>query len=174
MFAANESTDTSLYGNIIWTKSSFALRVEMDSQNGWYSDYNNYFAEGGVGVVWWQKSFYDMLDWQLESGFDETSIGYTEVNPDLDNPAFINLDDSAPENDDYRLQDAASTSIDAGPPDSTCNKEPSPNGGRINLGAYGGTASAALSDPAYIALFLSQLLRRLADDPGQGHCMALV
>jgi len=35
--------------------------------------------------------------------------------------------------------------IDAGDPSSPVEDEPEPNGGRINMGAYGGTAEASKS-----------------------------
>ena len=48
---------------------------------------------------------------------------------------------------DAWVQDAAtSPCIDAGDPASPVGDEPSPNGGVINLGAYGGTAEAALGE----------------------------
>ena len=36
--------------------------------------------------------------------------------------------------------------IDAGDPASPVGQEPQPNGNRVNLGAYGGTSQASLSD----------------------------
>jgi predicted outer membrane repeat protein len=42
--------------------------------------------------------------------------------------------------------------IDAGNPLSTCGNEPSPNGGRINMGAYGNTAQASKSLPATLTV----------------------
>ena len=41
--------------------------------------------------------------------------------------------------------DATSPCIDAGDPNSLAGDEPEPNGGRINMGAYGGTAEASMS-----------------------------
>ncbi len=43
------------------------------------------------------------------------------------------------------LDDVTSPGIDAGDPNSSLGDEPVPNGGRINLGAYGGTAEASKS-----------------------------
>jgi len=43
------------------------------------------------------------------------------------------------------IDDATSPCIDAGDPNSPVGFEPLPNGGRINMGAYGGTAQASLS-----------------------------
>ena len=42
-------------------------------------------------------------------------------------------------------------STDQGDPADTVGAEPTPNGGRINLGAFGGTADAELSAPAAVA-----------------------
>jgi hypothetical protein len=41
--------------------------------------------------------------------------------------------------------DVTSPCIDAGDPNSPVGEEPFPNGGRINIGAYGGTAEASKS-----------------------------
>jgi len=68
---------------------------------------------------------------------------YCSVSPgshDLsDNPLFID-----PVNHDYHLQ-YLSPCVDKGDPNSDYSKEPEPNGGRINMGAYGGTAEAETS-----------------------------
>lgn len=49
--------------------------------------------------------------------------------------------------DDYRVS-AGDPTVDAGAPDSPFQLEPSPNGGRVNLGAFGNTPFAAASLPA--------------------------
>jgi len=43
------------------------------------------------------------------------------------------------------MDDVTSLCIDAGDPNSPIGHEPFPNGGRINMGAYGGTAEASKS-----------------------------
>jgi len=48
-------------------------------------------------------------------------------------------------NQSWMLDDATSLCIDAGDPDFPVGPEPFPNGGRINLGAYGATAEASKS-----------------------------
>lgn len=55
------------------------------------------------------------------------------------NPAFV-----APGAGDYHLS-AGSPAIDAADPSSPVGAEPQPNGGRRNLGAYGGTVEATIS-----------------------------
>jgi hypothetical protein len=51
-----------------------------------------------------------------------------------------------PKHDVWVLDKVASPCINAGDPQSDYSKEPKPNGGRINLGAYGGTAYASLRE----------------------------
>jgi len=50
-----------------------------------------------------------------------------------------------PEYDVWVLDNVTSRCIDAGEPRADYSNEPEPNGGRINMGAYGGTAYASMS-----------------------------
>jgi len=50
-----------------------------------------------------------------------------------------------PNSQSWVLDDVNSPCIDAGDPNSPIGDEPIPNGGRINMGAYGGTSQASLS-----------------------------
>jgi beta propeller repeat protein/parallel beta-helix repeat protein len=98
---------------------------------------------------------------QIES--DSTTVTYSNIQGSWtgegnfdDDPFFI---DSA--NGDYHLKsqtgrwdsesqswiqdDVTSPCIDAGDPDSDWTAEPSPNGERVNIGAYGGTVEASMS-----------------------------
>jgi len=50
------------------------------------------------------------------------------------------------------LDAQTSLCIDAGDPLSACGNEPSPNGGRINMGAYSNTAQASKSPPATLTV----------------------
>jgi hypothetical protein len=92
--------------------------------------------------------------------------GYTGVgNMDAD-PLFVD-----PANHDYHLQStvgsyhgggwlpdlAHSPCIDAGDPDDHFDMEPMPNGGRINMGAYGNTAEASLSTAMGVAAGSSEI-----------------
>jgi predicted outer membrane repeat protein len=95
--------------------------------------------------------------------YGEANVSYSDVqgrfigesNIDI-NPLF-----AAPDCGDYHLKsqagrwdpliqawiqdDVTSPCIDAGDPRSALSEEPEPNGGRINMGAYGGTLEASLS-----------------------------
>ena len=158
----NFSSHVGLRNNVIWTEDGFDISVATDSQIGFASDYNNLFTTGAGQVVWWQKPFADLFDWQVEADYDNHSIGYTAPAPSLDDPRFV---DRA--NDDYHLTDLASTSIDAGDPASLFANEPAPAGARINLGAYGDTTEAALSRDAYIRIESPQFYTDLEADVGQ-------
>jgi predicted outer membrane repeat protein len=50
-----------------------------------------------------------------------------------------------PNSDSWVIDDVTSPCIDAGDPNSSIGDEPEPNGGRINMGAYGGTEQASKS-----------------------------
>jgi hypothetical protein len=50
-----------------------------------------------------------------------------------------------PNSQSWVMDDVTSPCIDAGDPNSSVGDEPEPNGGRINMGAYGGTAEASKS-----------------------------
>jgi L-ascorbate metabolism protein UlaG (beta-lactamase superfamily) len=50
-----------------------------------------------------------------------------------------------PDTESWVVDDMTSPCIDAGDPNSPIGDEPEPNGGRINMGAYGGTAQASKS-----------------------------
>jgi inhibitor of cysteine peptidase len=50
-----------------------------------------------------------------------------------------------PVSEGWVIDDITSPCIDAGDPNSPVGDEPFPNGGRINMGAYGGTSEASLS-----------------------------
>ena len=73
---------------------------------------------------------------------------------DLDNNGRVDMGDLAIFCEDYLYEydagrwvydDVSSPCIDAGDSNSDWSNEPMPNGGRINMGAYGGTGQASLS-----------------------------
>lgn len=100
---------------------------------------------------------------QLAASFGLISISYDNIeggqadihgtvqwgdgNIDAD-PLFVDTDGpddiQGNEDDDFHLQQG-SLCIDAGDPASDYSREPEPNGGRINIGAYGGTEEATPS-----------------------------
>ncbi len=131
--------DVVIRNNILAAAAGFGLYVDTESQFGYSSDYNNFFATGAAGVAFQGKAFGDLYDWQVEAESDLHSLGSTVLDPTLDDPLFTNL-----AGDDYHLA-SGSTSIDAGDPTYAYSLEPLANGNRVNLGAYGNTPQATLS-----------------------------
>lgn len=95
-------------------------------------DYNDIFDNDNIG----EASTYGNYDPD-----DIVIINYSGIEPgehDISvNPLFV-------DGFYYTLQ-ALSPCIDAGDPNSAYSNEPAPNGGRINIGAYGNTSKAANS-----------------------------
>ena len=83
--------------------------------------------------------------------YNENSTAYTDItvmNEALAGICLGNIEGDPifvdPASDDYHLQ-SSSPAIDAGDPSSDYSLEPQPNGGRINMGAYGNTSEATIS-----------------------------
>ncbi len=65
-----------------------------------------------------------------------------------------------PNSESWVIDDVTSPCIDAGDPNSSVGDEPQPNGGRINMGAYGGTVEASKSVAPPQVLLLPPLTHR--------------
>jgi parallel beta-helix repeat protein len=151
------SRDVRLLNNILWVADGYAVSVAADSREGFGSDYNLLFSTGaGKLALWGDRAFTRRVDWLYELGHD--AHGGTR------DPLFVDADGA--DNllgytagadhgldDDFRLS-ASSPALDAGDPAGDFTLEPSPNGGRVDLGAYGNTAQATLR-PAQTVQVLS-------------------
>jgi hypothetical protein len=108
-----------------------------------------------VNCIFWDNTADDLLGCQARySCIERPSDGTGNFSSD---PLFVDPNGKDfhlrsergrywPEHDVWVLDKVTSPCINAGDPESDCSKEPKPNGGRINLGAYGGTAYASLSE----------------------------
>jgi predicted RNA-binding protein with TRAM domain len=70
-----------------------------------------------------------------------------------------------PQHNVWVLDDVASPCIDGGDPSADVSDERWPNGGRVNMGAYGGTAYASLSEPVGYGDTGRQRAAKVADSP---------
>lgn len=144
----DDAVDSDIKNNIVWSSDGYALSIEFGSDIGLSTDYNNWFTSDQGTLAFFQKPFDDLLDWRIESNWDLNSIGYTAVDPTLDQPQFVDFG-----NDDFRIVDLTATTINRGDPSFNFDYEPGPgavaNGLNINLGAYGDTTQAALSPEHY-------------------------
>ena len=107
-----------------------------------------------INCIVWHNSDGDLFECRgfyscIERG------GEGEGNVDAD-PLFVDPDSGDyhlrsergrywPEHDIWVLDKVTSPCIDSGAPNADYSNEPIPNGGRINMGAYGGTVEASLS-----------------------------
>jgi hypothetical protein len=131
----------------------YAIYVGITSAS-MISDYNCLIARNGASVGYYNSiAQVTLADWQAATGKDAASIS-------LD-PLFVDengVDDIANNaDDDLHLQSTAgsykagaftadtadSPALDAGDPSTAVADEPALNGGRVNLGAYGGTEQAS-------------------------------
>ncbi len=83
------STEVEILSSVIEVHGGAAIRVENNSQTGFFSDYNLLHAEGTGLLVFWTRAFDDILDWQMDlARFDLHSQGTTRINPALSRPVF--------------------------------------------------------------------------------------
>ena len=136
--ASYASQDVALLNNIIWTETGYDINVDNDCQEGFASNYNLLYTTELGSIGYWQTSFSDLRDWQLETGLDTDSI---TGNPMFVNPAgpdgILGYDATTGvdggSDDDFHLQND-SLAVAAGDPTSDYSAQPVPTGGRINIG----------------------------------------
>jgi len=112
------SDNVEIRNNILWAEAGYDIYVANDSQQGFFSDYNDLHAGNAGTLVYWTKDFTDILDWQADvAKFDLHSIGRTVVHPQWSRPRFANA-----ARGDFTILDLAagqrftSPMIDAGDP----------------------------------------------------------
>lgn len=124
----------------------------------WFADYNDYFITNGA-VMWnWKGPRYSLAALQTYSGNERHSIDRDPVFVDVDGVDNV-LGGAGGADDNFHLA-ANSPALDAGDPSSSFAAEPAPNGSRINLGHWGGTAQADTSGN-------QRVLRLLAPNGGE-------
>lgn len=134
--------------NIIVANGSGGTAFCIEKQGGvTESDYNLFQPRNGAWFGnaaggYWERLIY----WQQKSGQDSNSLA---VNPLFADEAFgdfhLRSTSGRWSNGVWVIDVTNSPAIDAGDPSSLYGSEPSPNGARINIGAYGNTAEASKS-----------------------------
>lgn len=152
---------TTLRNNIVTAKGSgFCLYLDT-SDSITNSDFNTFCTYSGASVARWSAGNTELTaatlaEWQSGSGADAASMSR--------DPLFV-----SPATGDFHLRStggswhegswladtATSPCIDAGDPSCANLDEPPPNGGRVNMGAFGGTREASRSalDRILVLLF---------------------
>ena len=102
---------------------------------------------GGIAVYYSNSdiTIKNSIIWNNGNNLDITAgtvdVSYTDFGGGRSGTGNINQDPKFIGSGNYRLQ-SSSPAIDAGNPASSYSNEPAPNGGRINMGAYGNTSEA--------------------------------
>ena len=160
-----------IQNNIIHTSGSdsFCIYLYFVTSLVDNSDYNNLFATEGamIGHAFSyitcpvdQPNCYDkatLPEWQAWTGWDVNSISRDPLFADPDNDDYhlkstegrwdSSLNDGR---GDWVTDEVMSPAIDAGNPEDDIGSEKSPNGERINIGAYGGTVDASKSPDRWL------------------------
>lgn len=157
-----------LRNNILWATIGYDVLIPSNSQNGFQSDYNLLYATGTAKIGKWQDADRAALgDWQSATFADQNSLSQ--------DPGFVNLTEFHEQSQfgsyhggslaptlsgttglpqlapgSLTVDPGQSPAIDRGNSTDSFANEPTPNGGFINLGAYGNTAQASLSPAQYV------------------------
>ncbi len=119
-------------------------------------DYNTYYAVNGAGMGFYAQKIKTRLgEWRTTTGQDLNSL---ETDPRFVDPANDNyhlMSTGGSLHDGIWLPDPLSSpAIDAGNPEQDIGTETSPNGGRVNQGAYGGTDEASRTSSGRVVALL--------------------
>ena len=148
-----------LRNNILWAAGGVAMSVDALSEPSLASDYNLYYLTNNAKLSAWEgKDVIQWSQWAFELGFDfHGLVGDPKfIDPDGADNVFgydeANKTDCGGD-DNFRLA-SGSPAIDRGNPVDYYLAEPGGGGGRIDIGAYGNTANAAVS-PAQLVQVVS-------------------
>ncbi len=146
-----------LANNIFWSAGGQAISVSSESETGLSSDYNLFYLTNNAVVAQWDgRAIARRVDWHYELGFDSHSV---EGDPGLVDPDgadnVLGYDANGKRDagaDDNFLLQVGSIAIDRGDPSSYYLAERQPNGGRIDLGAFGNTSETTMSSSPVVQL----------------------
>ncbi len=166
---ASGPRDVRLRNNVVSVANSYGVFVSGESGLGLLSDFNFFHTTGGASVGFWQGDRASLVDWQNAAFVDLNSLAGDPlfVDPAAGDFHLQSLYGSfhggslAPVLDEetglpvmplaaLSFDAAQSPAIDRGEAASAFGNEPAPNGGYVNLGAYGNTAQASLSPAEYM------------------------
>ncbi|MCB1232453.1 MAG: tandem-95 repeat protein [Verrucomicrobiae bacterium] len=132
------SINVRVINHIFAGSGSTAIEADTASAEGFVSDHTLFDPALNRVALWQGNTFADLVAWQVGTGLDPHALS--------GDPLFVNAGAG-----DFHLT-VASPGVDAGDPFLQVGAEPSPNGGRSNLGAYGLTVEAATSPIASLTV----------------------
>lgn len=168
---AQVAAPISLSNSVIQVPGVGAIGLQMQDTSQFYGDFNNYrVVDGGrlallrqvisVGnpTLFRPIQFVTLQAWRDFSGLDTNSLAYDPGFADPEAMDFTLLSQAGRWTPSGLVTDlVTSVLIDAGNPAWGVMEEPEPNGGRINLGAFGDTARASLTPTNQRALVIRSL-----------------
>ncbi len=152
-----------LRNNIISVKGDGACLAITQAGAIGSSDFNNLHAygEGRIAQQLEENTlhlFSTLSAWRAASGFDYASLNRDPlfVQPETGN-FHLSSREGSWRKTGWAADPVTSPCLDAGDPSSPIGGEPAPNGNRVNLGAFGGTPEASLSEPGRTLTLLAPL-----------------
>ena len=150
------SSYVTLSNNIIWSDVSGMYCLDVQSGIISESDYNLLYATDGAMVGYFDSGHETLSAWQEATGFDLNSLSAGPTFADGDNGDFHVRSAGGSYHDGAWTADGLSSpAVDAGDPATDASGEPLENGGRVNLGAFGGSEQASKA-PAGRTLFVRE------------------
>lgn len=156
--------NVTLRNNLFVVEDGNGIRVLDGSLAGFAADYDLFQVSGGGRIGQWEgRAYTSLADWIYELGLDAHGLA---ADARLASPLGADgllgwqggVDHGA--DDDMHLR-ADSPAIDRGDPASVWMAEPAPNGGRIDIGAYGNTTGAAASPSLMVQVLAPNGLEKL-------------
>ena len=148
-----------LQNSILYAANSNTYCVYRSS-GSYVGDYNDLYTTNGARSGYYSGQRPTMLDWQSITHSDSNSLSHDPLFVDTTNADF-HLRSMYPSGTYVKVYGTwtnfgeHSPCIDTAPPFTLVTNEPSPHGGRINIGAYGNTPEASLSNTNEWVLALS-------------------
>ncbi|TVP79022.1 MAG: hypothetical protein EA353_07255, partial [Puniceicoccaceae bacterium] len=141
IWLSNGAVNVDFRNNIVVSDGGTALVISENSQPDFSADYNLYHLLNGASFAeWGDLGIETAADWFYEIGFG--------FNSRFGDPLFVD-----PATGDFRIS-PASPAFAGGDPETLWVYQTTPSGGRVEIGAFGGSSDAAAGDD-YALSFLS-------------------
>ncbi|MEI6396327.1 MAG: right-handed parallel beta-helix repeat-containing protein, partial [Verrucomicrobiota bacterium] len=149
-----DASGTTIANNIIWTRGADMIAFDVQNPPGTMaSDYNDIYLTEGAMAGNWLGPRTTLSSWQQVSLLDTHSISIEPrfvdavTNFHLRSTAgsYRGAPFTAPDGGSFVADADLSFGIDGGDPAAGFAQEPVPNGGRLDLGAFGNTPDASRS-----------------------------